>query len=804
MLKRWNYRSFEDRLQSKLKQYSLFENIKINKEFYLLCFFCFLFIIIISRLFFLQIINHKSYDDLLSSQQVNESILKADRWNIFADDRSEKHIQLTENITMYNLTVDPKFIRDKKRFIELITPVVYKHFCEINGMKEVERVDCVKNIEKFTNKQLLPIQPEFFYYGSGIVSSWYFTFDWTWYNIQIDQVLSWFSQNIAFGLIKDALDQKIYVWIKKKNYLWFFSNTAFLSDLKKLDLSYIDIQYNNYVYILPRKSRVSAKEIAPLKKLLDRYGYLKNLTNIENLFSEKENRYVKIISDTNPIIIQMIKDLKSKYARERSNEKIPILHWLWVESYAKRYYQYWSFLSNILWFVDKWDKAFYGIEEYFDNVLKGKDGKIIWRSSSWIWPIWANEFQIEDVQDGNDVYLTIDIWVQKEVETIVKKYYEIFKADSISVLVYDPVNWHVKASVNYPSFNPNDYNEVFETKPLSPKEWYIVDNLTYIDVPVYIKTGWETRLAKSFERSDTTLPKYIAKNTYWPQVLVDKNISMPYEPGSIMKAFTVWIWLDTDEMRFYDIYNDPWKVKVWPYEIKNADDKCTWNRNFLHAFVYSCNVGMVRIVQKLWEEIFYNYIDKLWFGKLTNIELANESEWFIEWASTVSLARFLNNAFWQWLLTTPIQIAAWYWSLVNWGYYVKPTIIKWIYDKKTKTFYENKKKVVKQIFRKETSDAVRLWLFNVLDQNPELKYGKVEWYDLWGKSWTSQISYKGKYQFWIWWTNGSFVWLITRDDPKYIVIVQIRRPRSSLWWWQTAGKIFWDVAKFLISYSLID
>jgi hypothetical protein len=58
----------------------------------------------------------------------------------------------------------------------------------------------------------------------------------------------------------------------------------------------------------------------------------------------------------------MIKDLKSKYARERSNEKIPILHWLWVESYAKRYYQYWSFLSNILWFVDKWDKAFYGIE----------------------------------------------------------------------------------------------------------------------------------------------------------------------------------------------------------------------------------------------------------------------------------------------------------------------------------------------------------------------------------------------------------------------------------------------------------
>ncbi len=804
MLKRSNYKNFEDRLQNQLKKYSIFDNLKINKEFYLLCFFCMLFFIIIFRLFFIQIVNHKSYEDLLNSQQVNESILEAERWNIFADDKSEKHIQLTENITMYNVIADPKFIRDKARFIDLITPAIYKHFCEIYGMKEVWKLDCVKNIEQFTNKKLLPDEPEFFYYGNWIVSSGYLYFDRTWHNNQINQILSWFSKDIAYGMIKDALNQKIYIGIKKQNYLWFFSNTAFMTDLKKLNLAYIDIQSDNYVYITPGLTKNVSKESAPLKKLLDRYWYLKNFGDINNLFVKKENRYVKIISDANPMIIQMIKDLKSKYARERSNDKIPILHWLWTESYSKRYYQYWSFLSNILWFVDKNNKAFYGIEEYFDNILKWKNGKIVWRSSSRIWPIWANEFQIDDVQNGNDVYLTIDIWIQKEVETIVKKYYDIFKTDSISVLVYDPNNWQIKASVNYPTFNPNDYNEAFDIRPLSPKEWYIVDNLSYIDVPVYIKTGGETRLAKSFERTDTTLPKYVAQNTYWPQVLVDKNISMSYEPWSIMKAFTVWIWLDTDEMRFYDLYDDPGKVKVWPYEIKNADDKCTWNRNFLHALVYSCNVWMVRIAQKMGKEVYYNYMDKLWFGKLTNIELANEDEWFVEWSSTVSLARFLNNAFWQWLLATPIQIAAWYWSLVNGWYYIQPTIIKWIYDKKTKTYLENKKKIIKQIFRKETSDAVRLWLFNVLDQNPELKYAKVEWYALWWKSWTSQISYKWKYQFGIGRTNWSFVGLITRDDPKYIVIIQVRRPRYNLWWGETAGKIFWDVAKFLISYSLID
>jgi cell division protein FtsI/penicillin-binding protein 2 len=37
---------------------------------------------------------------------------------------------------------------------------------------------------------------------------------------------------------------------------------------------------------------------------------------------------------------------------------------------------------------------------------------------------------------------------------------------------------------------------------------------------------------------------------------------MAYEPGSIFKAFTVAIGLDTDEIRLYDFYHDPGEVKV--------------------------------------------------------------------------------------------------------------------------------------------------------------------------------------------------------------------------------------------------
>jgi cell division protein FtsI/penicillin-binding protein 2 len=77
---------------------------------------------------------------------------------------------------------------------------------------------------------------------------------------------------------------------------------------------------------------------------------------------------------------------------------------------------------------------------------------------------------LESAQDGNDVYLTIDIGIQKEVESIIQRYHESLQDDSISVLVYNPFNGQVKASATYPSYNPNNYNDAFTIEPLGPKQ----------------------------------------------------------------------------------------------------------------------------------------------------------------------------------------------------------------------------------------------------------------------------------------------------------------------------------------------
>jgi len=185
--------TFDERLKNLFKKYSIFKNIEIWKEFYLLLFFGLLFLIIIIRLFFLQVINHGYYDDVLNSQHVSSSLLKADRWDIYAYDKSWTPVQLTENIMLYNIFVDPKFIWDKANFIWLITPIVYKHLCETKWMQQVDLTWCIQNIEIYTNKELLPVKPEFFYFSSGVISTGYYTYDWTWFYNQYNQVLSCFT-----------------------------------------------------------------------------------------------------------------------------------------------------------------------------------------------------------------------------------------------------------------------------------------------------------------------------------------------------------------------------------------------------------------------------------------------------------------------------------------------------------------------------------------------------------------------------------------------------------------------------------
>jgi hypothetical protein len=100
------------------------------------------------------------------------------------------------------------------------------------------------------------------------------------------------------------------------------------------------------------------------------------------------------------------------------------------------------------------------------------------------------------------------------VERLAKEQLENVKADAIAILVTDAENGEVRASVSAPTFDPNNYNDAYTLIPLGRENREIIDNQTYIDIPVYVYTGGEYKLANLSERKQENIKKYIAKNIY--------------------------------------------------------------------------------------------------------------------------------------------------------------------------------------------------------------------------------------------------------------------------------------------------
>lgn len=790
---------------------------KLPREHYLIFFFAFVLLTLFFRLFYLQVVQADFYKKLLIWQHFTQSLLKANRWNIFLLDKSWKEIKLTESIDLYTLYVDPKFVINKPKVKDILAPIIYKHFCELYWLEKPTKIECINNIQKFTWKTILNDKEEYDAItwnkqSDTIIMTWENQSDSIALNSEIStnnkllidpqniekmnqEIIDKFSSWDAIALIWEKLATLLTWWIREMNYFGFFDNDKVLEDLKNLNLNFVLID-KHYVYFVPHKVTSIDDSTRAILDVFSKYWYAYTFNDIKTNLLAKEIRYTKIISEMNSQLAKEIKDLKKDYYTEKY-DSVPLLHWIWLEKNEKRYYPYGEFLSHVIWYLDDTSTPYYGIEKFFDYHLKWIDGKMVWLSVPWIWAIWSNNLDMQQPIDWSDVYLTIDMSIQKEAEKLLKFYYNDLKPDSISLLLMEPDTGKIRAMANYPTFDPNFYKDIYKITPVDWSNRLIIDDNSYVDMPVLILSWDKLKTATIDERKNPDLKKFIFKNIIWPNVFVDKNIWFPYEPWSIFKLLTLAIWMDTDEISMYDLYQDDMHIEVGPYTISNVHQQCKWYNTFVHAIERSCNVWMVKIAQKIKKRAFYNYLNRLWLGKKTWIQLDWEEDGRISANDDFSLARFFNNSFWQWILVTPVQMAVSYAAMVNGWYLVEPTIVEKLFDKKNNQFINIDKQIKNRVFKPSTSEKIKEALFKVVSEW-DLVWINITWYTLGWKTWTSQIAYKWNYLWWNWWTNSSFVWIITKNDLRYVIVVQVRRPRSCQWWLCTAWLIFKDLSKLLI------
>ncbi len=416
----------------------------------------------------------------------------------------------------------------------------------------------------------------------------------------------------------------------------------------------------------------------------------------------------------------------------------------------KRYYPNNDFLSYTLGYATMKDEdlkiiGHMGIEKYFDKELSGEDGYLEYQKDLNGYKIPNTPERKKNEKDGMDIYLTIDDNIQMFTERVVKETYETYNPEWMLMVVADAKTGAILGTTSSPSFNPN-----------------IKDIQSYLN-PL---------------------------------------VAYAYEPGSTMKTFTYMTAIEKGTYNGNETFKSG-KITVTDHEIFDWNGKGWGTISYDQGYTLSSNVGAANIMNNfLTRKDLKDYLDKLGFGKKTNITLPGELAGKVDFKYEVEVA---NAAFGQGFTITPIQMIQALTSITNNGVLLKPYIVDKIVDPSTKEIvYKGKREELGVVASETTINQMKDLMYKVINGDSTNCTGypyKISGYDIMGKTGTAQYvdSKTGKY------ANGtneyikSFTGIFPKDDPRVIIYVVIKKPShgdsSSLY--SSSKKLMNDLAKYL-------
>ncbi len=388
----------------------------------------------------------------------------------------------------------------------------------------------------------------------------------------------------------------------------------------------------------------------------------------------------------------------------------------------KRSYPLGDYASYIIGYARKNDegeiKGEMGIESYFNDTLKGKNGWRKYQKDAFGYQIPNTPVYEEDAKSGNNIYLTLDQNIQLIVENAINTLENKYKFNWATVSVMDAKTGAILGSASTPSFNLNTLD------------------------------GLESYL--------------------------NPLTSYQYEPGSTMKIFSFLKALEEGIYKGSDSYMSGTITLADGTKIKDFNNTGWGVIDYDTGFAYSSNVAATKLALKIGSKKLKEFYETLGFGKKTNIELPGELEGQINFNYESELA---NASFGQGITVTPIQMLQALTIIANDGVMLKPYIVDKITDDNGNIIEEGKKTELGTVAKKENIDKIRELMHKmVYDGFETSKLYAPDNVSLIGKTGTAQIvgnngSYlTGDYDY-----IKSFAGLFPYEDPKYIVYISIKQ-----------------------------
>ncbi len=421
-----------------------------------------------------------------------------------------------------------------------------------------------------------------------------------------------------------------------------------------------------------------------------------------------------------------------------------LLEWdivgLQVEPRTRRVYPEGDMAAHLLGFVNHNGNGFYGIEGYYDNILRGKPGLQTGERSPFgeIIPLGVSRFV--PPASGASLYLTIDRNIQYLIKEELAKAVVRYGAQGGSVVVLEPKTGAILGMASYPSYDPNNYS---------------------------------------------------ASNEH---LFFDPVVSKQYEPGSVFKIITMAAGLDAGVIIPETTIYDGGYIEVGGRIIYNWDRQGHGTVTMTDVLAKSLNVGVAQVAIALGKERFYTYMKRFGFGRLTEIDLGSEGPGTLKTPKDASWheSDLGTNSFGQGIAVSPIQIATAVAAVANDGLLMKPHVVKRIVDGEREI--NVKPAVIRRSISQETAATLTDMLVSALERANS--QALLPGYRIAGKTGTAEIPVPGGYHPTL--TLASFVGYLPANDPQVLVLIIIDRPTSSRWGSQTAAPTFKDIARQLV------
>ncbi|MBD5165758.1 penicillin-binding protein 2 [Helicobacter sp.] len=426
-----------------------------------------------------------------------------------------------------------------------------------------------------------------------------------------------------------------------------------------------------------------------------------------------------------------------------------------VESGESRDYLYQDTMEPILGYVNKQNdtnithvQGVKGIEKSFDNELEPmSDLLMIGQRDIGFNVILNKRSTFKERIDGYDIISSIPLKLQKKIERLADENAAQLGAKEILIGIMESKSGRILSLASNARFNPN----------------------------------------------------LITKNDY--SKLNTNAIEYSYEPGSIIKPIIYAILLDKNLIypkETIDLENGRFKLHNFyitdTHRLKSATAE--------EVLLYSSNIGMAKIAQRLSPLEYNAALQAFGFGNLSGIDLPYERVGVIPDAKRFQSDVYRATASYGYgLRTTFMQMLKAYNIIINHGISYEPYLVEYIQDSKS-IRYKLKHQTPIRILSDKTAKEVKNALVKVVNEGTG-KTAQVQGITIGGKTGTAHIAQGGKY---VSKYNSSFFGFANDEKGnEYTIGISVFEPNEAEAYFaaRTAVPLFREVVNLLIKENYL-